>query len=294
MSNILVIGDSIIDHYVYGSVNRQSPEDFTIPVVDIESEEYRLGGCLNVASNLASLAQYDKIHVSSFISSFTKNLLQSKGIDSSMSFCVPSRVHKPADYELLKLRVINSESKKQLIRLDNRKGIEDDVIAFYKSCVREFDFGYFDAIVVSDYNKGLINQEVIAKLASFRGPIFIDTKKEDLTIWNKLHQPIVKINDKEFSSCTGKESIRNLIVTMGSEGCSCYRAGVETLHCDEDEFIFDPDVIGAGDVFLAAFTLKYTESKCLKLSMEYANKVAGISVTKKGTCEVTYEEANER
>ena len=163
---ILIIGDAMIDHYVYGVVNRQSPENLNIPIVDYVQEEYRLGGALNVAANLRSLSKkQNEVYVSSIISNFTANLLNGAGMFyDEIVLLQTMQIDKPHERELIKTRIIKSDDFTQLIRIDNRETFSESDLQRYRNKCFYHNFIGFDAIVVSDYNKGTIDDSLIAKL----------------------------------------------------------------------------------------------------------------------------------
>jgi bifunctional ADP-heptose synthase (sugar kinase/adenylyltransferase) len=272
--------------------------EMKILVVDVESEEYRLGGCLNVAANLRSMSPYYAGHrlchvsLSSFISSFMRRKIESKDIDTKFSFCFPGKTNGPSEHELVKTRVVNLYDEAQLIRIDNKKKVEPEIVTFYDMCLKEVSLDYFDAVVISDYNKGLINEKIVSRVSRFEKTVFIDTKKDDLSFWESIPNKIIKINQDEFDKCTNKKSAGCLIVTQGSEGCSYYSDGELKRHIPTDKCNLNkPDVVGAGDVFLAGLVIQYLDTEGdLIQALEFANKAATRSVYKNGTCEVTYDE----
>ncbi len=294
MANILVIGDAILDHYVYGAINRQSPEDNSIPIVDIESEEYRLGGCMNVAANIRSISNpylgYDKVQpfyvsLSSIYSRFTGRKLFDKMIQCDDSCLVEENRAgslAPSSAEIIKTRVIDQATGKQLLRIDNRKKFSDLNIEFYKESSGEIS-DKFDAVVVSDYQKGLVNDYILEKLKDFKGPVFVDSKNPDLARWDELEECIIKVNLKEWNH-RQNESKHFLIVTYGSRGAElCKPHPIKYFFTKPIE---SPDVIGAGDVFLAGLVVNYMRHRDLPFAIEFANMCAGISVKQQGTTEV--------
>ncbi len=292
MVKVLVIGDAILDRYVYGRINRQSPEDATISVLDMEKEEYRLGGCMNVAANLRSISKSFEVHLSSIFSSFTGRMLYNKGIrcdDSNMMEERRAGDVGPCNRELIKTRVINLDTGRQLIRIDNRLKYDDQDIELYKSVLGDIDDS-FDAVVVSDYAKGLVNGFTLEKLKDFKGPVFVDSKNPDLAFWNDIPKCMIKVNNKELNEATSATK-HLLVVTMGSHGCDLYRGNTLVTHARVPKQIleFNADVVGAGDVFLAGLVTKYLLQKdCLDIdeAMQFANMVAGISIQQQGTTEV--------
>jgi D-glycero-beta-D-manno-heptose-7-phosphate kinase len=204
--NILLLGDSCVDVYQYGHVDRMSPEA-PVPVFIPTTEEKRPGMAANVHENLKALG-------------LTVNFITGQ--------------------ESVKTRLIDSRSKQQIVRID--ADVKNDPLVFETAIPQ-----VYHAIVISDYNKGLITYELVEELRKeFPGPIFIDTKKQDL---KRFEGCIVKINEVEYkarhSDCT------DMIVTLGKEGA---------LH----NFVMYPapeidvtDVCGAGDTFLAALAYEY-------------------------------------
>ena len=152
---ILVIGDAILDHYIYGTSNRMSPEDKTIPVYDAGHEEVRLGGCLNVAANIKSITAKEndvEVYLLSVFSEFTGEMLRQREIITDIS-CI-SEWHKegrlsPSHAELIKTRLIDQKTQKQFVRIDNRLRYKSQDIEVFESTLASIT-DTFDAIVVSD------------------------------------------------------------------------------------------------------------------------------------------------
>lgn len=127
----------------------------------------------------------------------------------------------------------------------------------------------FDAIVISDYNKGFVTDETIWKLRQkFAGPIYMDTKKKNLADFPGIY---IKINQRELYESTSIPEQDKLIVTYGAKGCK-YK---ETLY--PAKVIEVVDVCGAGDVFLAAMVYKHLETGDMGVALSFANEKAAIS-----------------
>jgi bifunctional ADP-heptose synthase (sugar kinase/adenylyltransferase) len=175
--------------------------------------------------------------------------------------CIVSFLHGS---ESTKTRLIDIKTKQQLVRIDN------DVISEPLAIVTDIPLIY-DAIVISDYNKGTVSYELIQELRKeFVGPIFVDTKKTDLA---KLDGCIFKINLKEFNSLiTMPSDKKDLIVTCGNEG----------VLWDKDHFpaktVEVSDVCGAGDTFLASLCYQYLKTEDMKQAIEFAIKASSITV----------------
>lgn len=241
---ILVIGDACEDVYVYGHSNRLAPEA-PVPVF-LKSFEKRSGGmALNVFNNLKSLGASIEI------------------------------LHNEEKIE--KIRYVDESTNHLFIRIDtdgNRTARIDQ-----EYLTKEYLLNY-DAIVISDYDKGFLTKEDIEKVC-YRHPLtFMDTKKS-LGRWCKDCKWI-KINENEFErtreNISGLEHIfgEKLIVTMGERGC-CYRGKMYPV-----ERVGIKDLSGAGDTFLSGFIYKYLETTNVDKALKFANKCATIVVQQKG------------
>jgi D-beta-D-heptose 7-phosphate kinase/D-beta-D-heptose 1-phosphate adenosyltransferase len=173
----------------------------------------------------------------------------------------------------VKTRLIDMRSRQHIVRMD------EDVQCQPIDLIPELGFD-FDAIVISDYNKGTVTYELIEELVEhFDGPIFVDTKKTDL---KRLNGCIVKINELEHSLL--KTECVDLIVTLGDKGVR-YK-----------NFIFGApkvevsDVTGAGDTFLSALAYAYLNTQVIELAIPFAINAATVTVQKLGVYAPTMDE----
>jgi D-beta-D-heptose 7-phosphate kinase/D-beta-D-heptose 1-phosphate adenosyltransferase len=236
MTKVLLIGDSCIDNYQYGTVDRISPEA-PVPVFKISHIETKEGMAANVAKNLAAFG----IHVTALF--------------GEQSF---------------KTRLIDTRSGQHIVRID------DDTVStpFDPTTLTSIDY---DAIVISDYNKGFVSAGAVAYLKSiFPGPIFVDTKKKNLEMFEGC---FVKVNEHEFINSTSQ--CTNLIVTLGSNGAMYQK---EVFPTSKVEVV---DVCGAGDSFLSALCYRYVSTNNIRESIMFANKAAAISVKHSGVYVLT-------
>ncbi len=172
-----------------------------------------------------------------------------------------------------KTRLIDSRSKQQILRID------DDVKSIP---VANVDATGYDAIVISDYNKGVVSYELIETLINtYKIPIFIDTKKTEL---DRMQGAWVKINELEYSKI--KSECSGLIVTKGSKGADAIHHEYKSM-APRVEVV---DVTGAGDTFLAALAYNYLHTNDIKRAMDFANQAAAISVQHMGCYAPTMEE----
>lgn len=304
---VLVIGDLMIDHYIYGNCTRISPEA-PVPVVEITDEKFMLGGAGNVLKNLRSFNCEASIYsvvgddkdALVLINSLNECGVTSEGIikDSSRCTSIKSRV-----------LAINH----QLIRLDreNVKPInnteEDKLINLLES-----NISLFDIVLLSDYNKGLLTSRLlkeIFKICNSAGiKTVLDPKGLDFTKYQGVN--VIKPNKKEASLATGivinnEESLKSacikikeltqcddVIITLSEDGIAIYSNNI--LSMIPTKALDVVDVTGAGDTVLASLGLLLGAKKSLQEACEFANHAAAIVVSKVGSATTTTEEINKR
>jgi bifunctional ADP-heptose synthase (sugar kinase/adenylyltransferase) len=240
---ILLIGDNGIDQYQYGTVDRISPEA-PVPIINYTHTITKPGMAANVKDNLEKLGcDVEFIH----------------GIKTSV-----------------KTRVIDERTKQHLVRID-----QDSPSRPVKVSYKDIDL--YDAVVVSDYNKGSVEYETIQSLrTNYKGPIFIDTKKTDLV---RFEGCFVKINQKEFESAKTLPS--DIIVTKGNKGASYKGQLIPALNIEAF------DVCGAGDTFLAALTYQYCKTNDITKAIEFAIKASSVTIQHIGVYSPTLNEIEE-
>ena len=190
--------------------------------------------------------------------------------ENLMSFGIEVHVvtHKE---NIIKTRYIDEKYNQQMLRVDNEP--------FVNPMDYQLPEGEYDALVISDYNKGFLTTEKISEIVdSFDGPVFIDTKKNHLP---KL-DAYVKINEHEYNNF--KSSIEKLLITRGGKGCE-YKG---KLYPAEKVNVFD--VVGAGDTFLSALVYFYLKCGRIEEAIPFANKAAAIAVSNFGTYALTKED----
>jgi len=239
--NILLIGDTCVDVYQYGTVDRLSPEA-PVPVFVPTHKEEREGMGGNVALNLKALG-------------CNVNLL--------------------CGHRSIKTRLVDSRSRQQIMRIDD--DVQSRPITFDTSIP-----DVYDAVVISDYNKGVVDYNLIMDIIlNVSCPVFIDTKKTNLEC---MQGAWVKINELEYSKI--KSECSGLIVTRGSRGAMCKSFEID-VPAPTVEVV---DVTGAGDTFLAALTYNYLHTKDIKRAIDFANLAAAVTVQHLGCYAPTMEE----
>ena len=228
-------------------------------------DEYIYGRCNRISPEApVPVLDYAKIKTTSGMAGNVCLNLQSFGLD--ITFLTNNE-------QLVKTRFIDEKSNQQILRVDNEEKIKPLVIPVMTDT--------FDAVVISDYNKGYLTTEKIFEIVEGAScPVFIDSKKSILP--NKPNC-FIKINDVEYEKLDDY-NIDNLIVTKGYEGC-IYN---NTLYPSEKVNVYD--VVGAGDTFLAALVYGYITTNNIDESLMMGNRAAAIAVQQLGTYILTEED----
>jgi D-beta-D-heptose 7-phosphate kinase/D-beta-D-heptose 1-phosphate adenosyltransferase len=190
--------------------------------------------------------------------------------------------------ELLKKRYIDDRSGQQLLRVDSGKLVSQPLTEsdFYKKCGRiPSGLDYYDAIIFSDYEKGLIPWDVANLICSnYTGKIFVDSKKSDLTCYENA---FLKINEFEEEEALAWSENSEVIVTLGKAGAKWANSYFPAPKVD----VYD--VTGAGDVFLATFAVLHTSGETVQASIKKAILMASKSVQHSGTYQLNKNDIGE-
>lgn len=253
-SNILIIGESCKDIFIYGNVDRLSPEA-PIPVIIPTSKETNDGMAGNVKR------QFEELHSNAdFITNIAESI-KTRYVDNSTNYIL--------------LRVDEGDENIENINLNN---LSDKI---------------YDVIIFSDYNKGFVSSNDIEYIINYYKEknnnllTFIDTKK-NFGDWLK-NIDFIKVNYKEYEK--NIEYINNnqwikekLIVTRGRFGCDYNGKNYPNKE------VPIKDLSGAGDTFLSTLASEYINTKNIELSIEFANKVSEMAVQRKGVTLIKKEE----
>jgi D-beta-D-heptose 7-phosphate kinase/D-beta-D-heptose 1-phosphate adenosyltransferase len=248
--NILVIGDNCIDNFVYGSTFRLAPEA-PVPVFNPIYEENNKGMAGNVVANLQAL------NINTY---FICN-----------------------NEEIIKTRYVDDRSGQILLRVDKNdkvKRIDSGVIKVINNNI--VNGIKIDAIVISDYNKGFLEEEDIQRICENNKNVFIDTKKI-LDKWC-TKASFIKINHVEYEHT--KYSLQDLniedklIITLSNKGCQ-YKDKLFPV-----KKVNIKDVSGAGDTFLSGLVAEYVLTNNVEKAIKFAQECATIVVQKPGVATV--------
>lgn len=295
---ILVVGDVMIDQYLYGATQRVSPEA-PIPVVKVDELEQRPGGAGNVALNLVAMGA--QVKLLGFRGDDDNGLDLQKQLEAQGVDCYFQTVNNQPT--TTKLRVLSRHQ--QLIRLDFEEPVKHlDTTTFQAQFAELLDQA--DAVIFSDYRKGtLVNVDQLIELANrYQVPTFVDPKSDDFSCYQGA--TVITPNKSEFEDVVGKcenyEQLHQkaeqllqdcqlsaLLVTQGEDGMSLIRLGQPVMHqASLAQEVFD--VTGAGDTVVASLALAYAAQCSWEQAINVANLAAGIVVGKLGAGVVTLPE----
>lgn len=302
-SKILCIGDVMLDEFIYGDVNRISPEA-PVPILLIKKKAYQLGGTGNVARNICSLG--GKVGILSIIgfdnnsNKFVKMTKDVKNIDAHFL--------KIKNYEIsLKTRFVSKTN--QLLRADNEnidfqsKYIENKFYNKFLKLIKTYNI-----VILSDYNKGLLSKNLVMRIIQFcknnKKKILVDPKNSDFSVYSNVD--IITPNLSELSLAAGvllkstkaiefyakkilkENNFLNMLVTRSEDGMTLITKNKTINFPTQAKSVYD--VSGAGDTVIGVIALGISVdlniSDCIKL----ANRAAGIVVGKSGTAVATINE----
>lgn len=299
-ARVLVVGDIILDQYIYGETNRISPEA-PVPVLRVESSEERAGGAANVAINISSLGVSVKLLGITGKDDSSKRLekiLNDKGVECHFIKCDNFST-------ITKQRVLSRHQ--QLIRLDYEKEKDSfdtsELIEQYSELINSVD-----VVVLSDYAKGSLErvQTLIQYANEKKVKVLVDPKSNDFSIYKSAD--IITPNLKEFEAVVGESKsyddliekasklhkeleLHALLVTRGEKGMTLIRGSQEPVHLKaEAHEVYD--VTGAGDTVIAVLASALACEHELEQATALANTAAGLVVEKLGAATVTIDELN--
>ncbi|MBM4136976.1 MAG: D-glycero-beta-D-manno-heptose-7-phosphate kinase [Nitrospira sp.] len=296
---ILVIGDLILDRYIWGKVNRISPEA-PVPIVEVTHENFLLGGASNVANNIVALGGHATIVGvigNDRAGDVLLKILGERGIQCEGVF----QSSRPTT---VKTRVI--AQNQQMVRFDREDKdkisgkVFDEILKFLRSAVPNQD-----AVIISDYKKGVTSSELVKAILKYSRPahIFVSVdpkvrhfhcyKNVSLITPNVMEASIasgIEIKDENSLINAGRTLLKKVrcdavLITRGEQGMSLF---------ENEKIVHIPtvaknvyDVTGAGDTVIAAFTLAYAAGASMVEAAVIANHAAGIVVGEVGTAVAT-------
>jgi D-beta-D-heptose 7-phosphate kinase/D-beta-D-heptose 1-phosphate adenosyltransferase len=302
--SVLVVGDVMLDEYVWGEAGRISPEA-PVPVVEVTGESLRLGGAANVARNIASLggtAELLTVVGRDAPAEDLRRVLGESGLSDEGLLDDPSRP------TTRKTRII--ASRQQVVRVDRER--RDPLAGDLRGRFLERLFDRLDrvnGVIVSDYGKGIVDLELMEALAgrAREKGVFVAVDPKESHFYQYRHVSIVTPNVHEASGATridirdaasleeaGRRLLADLecegvLITRGPEGMSLFRGERPTEHIPVmAREVYD--VTGAGDTVVATLTLAASIGAPLEQAAVLANAAAAVVVGEIGTAAVTVDE----
>jgi len=305
---VLVIGDLILDEFIWGKVDRISPEA-PVPVVMVESQSFMPGGAANVAANVRSLD--GKVYAIGVIGadlrgSILLDELKNQGINIEGILIDDKRP------TTLKSRVV--AHSQQVVRIDNEntrnipEQLTNQILLFVKNNIKKID-----AIIIEDYGKGVISPRLIKKLLKLarnhKKIVAVDPKEEHINYYQGA--TVITPNRAEALKATGLSSrknvkisdvgnklikklkLENVLITMGEDGMQLFEKSGKNTHIPTiAQEVFD--VSGAGDTVIAAYALALASGAKPIEAAYLANYAAGIEVGKVGVTQIQRKELLKR
>ncbi len=305
---IAILGDLMLDHYVWGYVSRISPEA-PVPIVEVTGESEALGGAGNVAMNVHALGGNPQVWGVVGDDKAGRRIVELLGeisADSALHVLVDRS--RPST---MKQRVVAHSQHVVRVDTESRAPVEGPLKA---ELLKRLGNGLptVAALVVSDYNKGLLAREffdaVSARCHEGRVPCFLDPKAFDLrgigpvtaiTPNEREAEAIsgIKIVDREAADKAGQAILsatgaQHVLVTRGEHGMALFSAGKPPLHLPtQARQVFD--VTGAGDTVVAVLAMAAATGASMAEAAQLANLAAGVVVGRVGTATVSREELSQ-
>jgi D-beta-D-heptose 7-phosphate kinase/D-beta-D-heptose 1-phosphate adenosyltransferase len=302
---VLVIGDLMLDEWVYGDVERLSPEA-PIPVFDVRSSTLSLGGAGNVLANLKAIGA-DPMIISGISENVVghkiKRMVEEMCGDNAFYFNIPDSFNKK--------RICGNNQ--QIVRIDTGRGKEISDVEIDKYLERLE--GKVDIVLVADYGKGAVNDYVLMQVSNFcyreKIKFLIDPYIKDYYNAENFYCTMIKLNKNEAEAFTDikiktegdikktghalleKFDTNSIMLTLGPSGMAYFDRATfkNTPNRRIDNPLHVYDVSGAGDVVFAVLGYIMTDEKMwVHDIMKYATKAGKLAVSKKGTSVVEYDE----
>jgi len=301
-ARILVIGDFMLDQFVWGSVNRISPEA-PVPVVNVQRESYMPGGALNVANNIRTLG--GTVYPCGVVGRDLEGrmlvkTIRREGIETG------GVIYDASRRTTLKTRII--AHSQQVVRFDREKG--DDISKEDRAAMMRFIRAAIektDVIIVEDYGKGVIQPALLEELLKLarkhKKPVVVDPKEKHFSYYKgataitpnrKEAYGAIEHSEKLPMKEVGKKllsklALEGVLMTLGEDGMALFeKDGSVTQIPTAAREVYD--VSGAGDTVISVFSMALAVGAKMKDAARISNIAAGIVVGKLGTATVTPEE----
>ena len=302
---IVIVGDAIADKFLHGSISRVSRE---APVFILRHEQTQTlpGGAANCAMNLVSLgARVSLISLTGADEpgSELRAKLEAAGVDIS-GVIVSEKVQTTTKMRIL--AGLSHSSKQQVIRIDyDSAPLSDAELRTALNDTLDKAITEADAVVISDYNYGVVDGETIEAIRKVAVPVLVDSRfrlaeftgftaatPNQEEVENLIGAQISSTEQLETAAKELKQQLgyRALLVTRGAQGMTLLEDGATPLHIRAVSEQHAVDVTGAGDTVIATFTLALASGASFADAARLANYAGGLVVMKRGTASVTAPE----
>lgn len=308
---LLVVGDIMLDEFIWGRVKRISPEA-PVPVVEVDRETSYPGGAANVARNLREFSR--EVHLLGLIGT-NAHAAQLRSLLTAEGIRLDCLVEDPAYQTIVKTRII--ARNQQVVRVDRERKVGLTHLQTSQA-LAQLDglIAQIDGVIIEDYNKGLLNQElvdaIIEKARAAGKVVTVDPNPANNLTWKGV--TAIKPNRSEAFAAAGlpqtdpvepvdadaalleagralldRWNTESLLVTLSEQGIMLFQRNAPPFHTPtRAQEVFD--VSGAGDTTIALFTLALCAGATHPEAAVIANHAAGIVVGKLGTATLTPDE----
>ncbi len=285
--NILVLGDIMLDRYICGNVSRISPEA-PVPVVEVFNEYCNLGGCGNVVRNIRSIGVNCSCLAAVGNDSIGKSITQELNNIGARSMMLEIEGRQST----LKERIVAGHRQIQMLRVD-REDLAPVNSTLLLRKLTEYKTENFDAILISDYDKGMINDVILIDSLKSIFPnafILVDPKPKNIPLYDSVM--MITPNEKEFQEIKDRgylpfveKHIPYVLETQGRKGMTLHE--LYTFEQNSENIPTDPvevfNVSGAGDCVLAVMGVCLSRGIKVLTAAKIANDCAHYVVTQVGT-----------
>ncbi len=301
---VLVIGDLMLDEYLWGRVDRISPEA-PVPVVAVERESHTLGGAGNVINNLSAMG--GKVFAMGTVGRGPAGRNVLKKLEA-LSVDVTGVISEPDRPTTRKTRII--AASQQMLRIDRevRHQISAHTLEALIRIIADY-IDKMDLVIISDYDKGLVTRELVARIVELakKSDVMILADPKSMDFSKYMGVTVLTPNKKEAAIAAGMQiqtseemekaaakimalaGLEKLIITCGKAGMVLYETGKPAVAiASKARQVFD--VSGAGDTVISLLGLGLASGATFEAAAGLANLAAGIVVAKVGTATASIDE----
>ena len=306
-TRVLILGDIMLDRYIWGNVDRISPEA-PVPIVRVDRESVNLGGAANVAAGVASLGAFAYLVGVVGKDSLAKSLV---GILKESNLPSDGLVVDSSRPSTIKTRLV--AHSQQIARIDRETSAEisdaivDKILGKVKKAIPKID-----GIIISDYGKGVITYNLLTALieTANKAGKFIAVDPKEVHFMNYRNVSVITPNHHEAGFISGKKiinestlidvgsnlmdllNLESLLITRGEKGMTLFEKDRNITHIPAvAKTVYD--VTGAGDTVIATLTVAKSAGASIKDAAVIANIAAGLAVAQFGTARITAAELKE-